>query len=294
MPVITCFGETLWDIFPNEKKIGGAPLNVACRLHALGSRVHLISRVGKDENGSKILKYLEHQGMISSGVQIDETHATGVVQVRLDSSNTASYTIKKPAAWDFISIDEQTLYKVRSSDAIIFGSLSCRSETSKNTLFTLLKEKVFKVFDANLRPPHYSFDLIDELMKKADFIKLNDEELDEICESLNVGAKSVQEQIFELSKHAGCSNICITLGKNGAILFTNEKMYRNPGYKVVVKDTVGAGDSFLASLIHQFLLGKNPQEALDYSCAVGSLVASKPGANESVHEDEIQQLFDKY
>ena len=294
MPVITCFGETLWDIFPNEKKIGGAPLNVACRLHALGSRVHLISRVGKDENGAKILKYLEHQGMISSGVQIDETHATGVVQVRLDNSNTASYTIERPAAWDFISIDEQTLYKVRASDAIIFGSLSCRSETSKNTLFTLLKEKVFKVFDANLRPPHYSFDLIHELMKKADFIKLNDEELDEICESLNIGAKSVQEQILELSKHAGCSNICITLGKNGAILFTNEKMYRNPGYKVVVKDTVGAGDSFLASLIHQFLLGKNPQEALDYSCAVGSLVASKPGANESVHEDEIQQLLEKY
>ena len=71
-------------------------------------------------------------------------------------------------------------------------------------------------------------------------------------------------------------------------------MYRNPGYKVTVKDTVGAGDSFLASLIHQFLLDKNPQDALDYSCAVGSLVASKSGANESVSEDEIQQLLEKY
>mgnify|MGYP001819872147 CR=1 FL=1 len=294
MPVITCFGETLWDIFPDEKKIGGAPLNVACRLHALGSRVHLISRVGKDDNGDKILKYLEHRGMISNGIQIDDTHATGFVMVKLDSLNTASYTIEKPAAWDFISSDEQTLYKVRSSDAIIFGSLACRSETSKNTLFTLLKEKVFKVFDANLRPPHYSHELVLELMKKADFIKLNDEELEEICEFLSIDGKSHQEQIPELSKHTGCGNICVTLGKNGAILFTNQKMYRNPGYKVTVKDTVGAGDSFLASLIHQFLLDKNPQDALDYSCAVGSLVASKSGANESVSEDEIQQLLEKY
>ncbi len=292
MPVITCFGETLWDIFPNEKKIGGAPLNVACRLHNLGSRVHLISRVGKDEDGAKILKYLEHQGMISDGVQIDENHATGIVQVSLDSSNTASYTIKKPAAWDFISIDEQTVYKVRSSDAIIFGSLACRSETSKNTLFTLLSEKAFKVFDANLRPPHYTQDLILELMKKADFIKLNDEELDEVCEFLSIDVKSNQDQILELSKHTGCSNICITLGKNGAILYTDNNIYRNPGYKVVVKDTVGAGDSFLASLIHQFLQGKNPQDALNYSCAVGSLVASKSGANETVPEDEIHRLLD--
>ncbi len=293
MPVITCFGETLWDIFPKEKKIGGAPLNVACRLHAIGSRVHLISRVGQDEHGAKILKYLEHQGMISDGVQIDETHVTGLVHVRLDSSNTASYTIEKPAAWDFISIDDQTLYKVRSSDAIIFGSLACRSATSKNTLFTLLNEKVFKVFDANLRPPHYSHELVLELMKKADFIKLNDEELDEICEFLSIDTQSVQKQILELSIHTGCRNICITLGKNGAILFAEQKMYRNPGFKVVVKDTVGAGDSFLASLIHQFLLGKDPQDALNYSCAIGSLVASKSGANQVIPEDEIQDLLAK-
>lgn len=291
MPVITCFGETLWDIFPDEKKIGGAPLNVACRLHSLGSRVHLISRVGKDDHGAKILKYLEHRGMISNGIQIDDTHATGLVMVKLDDSNTASYTIEKPAAWDFISSDEQTLYKVRSSDAIIFGSLACRSETSKNTLFTLLKEKVFKVFDANLRPPHYSHELVLELMKKSDFIKLNDEELDEICKFLYITDRSVQKQILELSRHSGCGNICITLGKNGALLFTDEKMYRNPGYKVTVKDTVGAGDSFLASLIHQFLLGSDPQDALDYSCAIGSLVASKSGANEPIPEDEIQYLL---
>jgi fructokinase len=291
MPVITCFGETLWDIFPDKKKIGGAPLNVACRLHSLGSKVHLISRVGKDHNGNQILKFLQHLGLISSGIQIDDQYPTGVVNVHLDNSNTASYTIEKPAAWDFISIDDEVLYKIKSSDALIFGSLVCRSETSKNTLFTLLEQPVFKVFDANLRPPHYSLDLILELMKKADFIKLNDEELKEICEFVNIRNGSIKEQLLELSKRTQSKHICVTLGKNGALLLTDNQLFKNDGYAVKVKDTVGAGDSFLAALIHLFLLKKQPQHALDYSCAVGSLVASKSGANEPITEDDIQRLL---
>ena len=291
MPVITCFGETLWDIFPNERKIGGAPLNVACRLHSLGSKVHLISRVGKDRHGNQILKFLQHQGMISSGIQIDEHYPTGIVKVHLNNSNTASYTIEKPAAWDFISIDEEVLYKIKSSDALIFGSLICRSETSKNTLFTLLDQPVFKVFDANLRPPYYSLDLILELMKKADFIKLNDEELKQVCEFVNIRDGSIKEQLLELSKRLQSKHICVTMGKNGALLFTENQLFKNDGYTVEVKDTVGAGDSFLAAFIPLFLLKKDPQYALDYSCAVGSLVVSKSGANEPIDEDEIQRLL---
>ena len=48
---IVCFGETLWDIFPNGKRIGGAPLNVALRLHSLGNKVNIISRIGNDQDG---------------------------------------------------------------------------------------------------------------------------------------------------------------------------------------------------------------------------------------------------
>lgn len=291
MPVITCFGETLWDIFPDERKIGGAPLNVACRLHSLGSKVHLISRVGKDHNGNQILKFLQHLGLISSGIQIDHQYPTGVVNVHLDNSNTASYTIEKPAAWDFISIDEEVLYKIKSSDALIFGSLVCRSETSKNTLFTLLDQPVFKVFDANLRPPHYSLDLILELMIKADFIKLNDEELTEVCKFVNIRNGSLKEQLLELSKLTKSKHICVTLGKKGALLLTDNQLFKNNGYAVKVKDTVGAGDSFLAALIHLFLFKKEPQYALDYSCAVGSLVATKSGANEPIAENEIHRLL---
>jgi len=291
MSVVSCFGETLWDIFPNERKIGGAPLNVACRLHSLGSEVHLISRVGKDDNGEQLLKYLKTHGLNADTIQIDDKYPTGVVKVSLDSSNTATYNIEQPVAWDYISLDDATLAKVRSSDALIFGSLACRNETSKNTLFALLGENVFKVFDANLRPPHYSMNLILELINRSDFIKLNDEELEEICDYTNIKGLDVTSKIIALSEFTESSHICVTLGKDGAILYSDKQIYKNDGYVVKVADTVGAGDSFLATLIHLFLLKKDPQNALDYSCAMGSIVASKSGANESISTHEIQQLL---
>lgn len=291
MSSICCFGETLWDIFPDEKKIGGAPLNVACRLNSFGLEVNLISRVGKDSDGEQILKYLKEYGLSIDTVQIDADNPTGIVNVRLNDSNTASYTIEEPAAWDNISLNDMMLNKVKASDAIIFGSLACRNEISKNTLFTLLDNAAFKVFDANLRPPHYSMGLILELMKKSDFIKLNDEELEEICDYANINNGNLEQQLLALSDIAGCQHICVTLGKDGAVLLSDKRTYKNPGYTVKVKDTVGAGDSFLATLIHNFLLKEDPQDALDYSCAVGSLVASKSGANEPITEEEIQQLL---
>ena len=55
IPKIVCFGETLWDIFPDKKVIGGAPLNVALRLHSLGDQVSIISSVGNDVDGENLL-----------------------------------------------------------------------------------------------------------------------------------------------------------------------------------------------------------------------------------------------
>ena len=277
--------------FSQRKKIGGAPLNVACRLNSLGSEVHLISRVGKDFNGQQILKYLKDHGLSLDTIQIDEENPTGIVNVYLDDSNTASYTIEKPAAWDHISLDDTMLDKVKSSDALIFGSLVCREQISKNTLFSLLDIATFKVFDANLRPPNYSLELILELIKKSDFIKFNDEELREICDYVHINSAELEQQILEVSEFSGCKNICVTLGKDGAILLSEGQIYKNSGYVVKVKDTVGAGDSFLATLIHQLLMQKAPQDALDYSCAMGSLVASKTGANEPIEVEEIQEVL---
>ncbi|MEN8125179.1 MAG: carbohydrate kinase [Bacteroidota bacterium] len=287
MPKVTCFGEVLWDVFPKHKKIGGAPLNVALRLNSLGINTHIISRIGNDDNGHKLLQYINENGLNSNEIQIDDHYRTGIVNVSLNEKGSASYTIEFPAAWDKIELTKENIEIVRSSDALIYGSLACRDRISKETLFELLQKAKYKVFDVNLRPPHYTMELLMSLLKKSDFIKCNDEELDELCNHFKFESNAVEKQILFLSKKTNTNHICVTRGEDGAILLYNDKLFYNKGYPVKVIDTVGAGDSFLATLISELLNKKLPEEALKFACVVGALVASKEGANPKLKQSEV-------
>lgn len=290
IPKIICFGETLWDVFPDKKVIGGAPLNVSLRLHALGAESKMISSIGQDDDGVKLIEYLKNKSFDISLIQTDKQLNTGNVQVHLDQNNTASYTISEPVAWDHISIEQSDIEQISKTDAFVFGSLCCRNSISRKTLFEYLPHAKFKVFDANLRAPFYTMELIVELIEIADMIKLNDEELEEVSIFMKIKANTIEAQIKELAERTNTKYVCVTLGANGAIYYENGAFFKNPGYKVIVKDTVGAGDSFLASFVYQFALGTASQTALDFSCAIGSLVASKNGGNAHVSMQEIENI----
>ena len=290
IPNVVCYGEVLWDVFPTHKKIGGAPLNVALRLNSFGVNANIISSVGNDQNGRELLEYVTENNLDASTIQINDQYQTGCVNVKLDEKGSASYEIAYPVAWDKIQLTNNSLESVKASDTFIFGSLACRDEISKNTLLKLLTHAKFKVFDVNLRPPYFSMDLILDLMKKADFIKCNDDELKEICTELRCSEHKMKDQIKFLSKETNTGKVCVTKGKDGAILLYDNNLYYNKSYPIKVVDTVGAGDSFLASLISKLLVGENPNEALDYACAVGALVASKKGANSKLTDAEISEI----
>ena len=289
---VTCFGEVLWDVFSTHKVIGGAPLNVALRLQSFGVEATMISSVGDDENGKKALDYINENALDNRFIQQDKKFETGHVIVSLDTKGSASYKIFKPVAWDNIQVNKENLELASNSEIFVFGSLACRENTSKETLLKLIEKVNYKVFDVNLRPPDYTIDLILQLMEKADFIKMNDEELTEICASLNCNASTIEKQIQFISNKTNTNSICVTKGGDGAVLFQNNKLYNNKGYKVIVEDTVGAGDSFLASLITKLLVEKRePQESINFACAVGSLVASKKGANSKIASKEIHKFL---
>jgi fructokinase len=290
--LVTCFGEVLWDVFPDHKKIGGAPLNVAMRLQAFGIQTSFISKIGNDTNGKEILNYLTENNVGINNIQVDQHFETGVVNVTLNEKRSASYEIKYPVAWDKIELTEKAIETVQKSDAFIFGSLVCRDSVSKNTLISLLDHARFKVFDVNLRPPHYSLDLLVELMQKADLVKCNDEELVEICNHFGETTSDYKEMISFLAKKTSTNQVCVTLGENGAALFIGGHFYHHKGYKINVADTVGAGDSFLGTLIAKLIIGEyEPQVALDHACAVGALVASKKGANPKISSEDIDDLM---
>ena len=156
---IICFGEVLFDIFPTHTKIGGAPLNVAFRLSTLGISTQIISRIGNDILGKQVLAFLEKNNIGTSAIQIDDTFCTGQVAVLINDKGSATYTINYPVAWDEIEVTPEAKKAVKNADAIVFGSLVCRNDTSYKTLLSLLKIAKNKVFDVNLRSPFYTDDI---------------------------------------------------------------------------------------------------------------------------------------
>jgi fructokinase len=285
------FGEVLWDVFPTHKKIGGAPLNVALRMKSFGAESSIISKVGPDVDGEEIISFLSKNGIDTEILQISEEYKTGVVNVMINEKGNASYDILYPAAWDKIRLNEELKNKVSDADVFIFGSLICRDEESRSTLNALLEIAKYKVFDANLRAPYYTTDVLLELMMKADFIKLNDEELYEISRKLDSPYNSFEQNIKFIADKTNTKQVCVTKGAFGAVLYYNEKFYYNSGYFIKVVDTVGAGDSFLATLIVRLLKGKSPQKSLNYACAIGALVAGEEGANPKISEEVVKDYM---
>lgn len=288
---VVCFGEVLWDIFPTHKKIGGAPLNVALRMNSFGAETTIISRVGEDEEGKEIISFLNSHDVCADSIQIGEDYKTGVVNVMINEKGNAFYDIHYPSSWDKIVSTKKMDEKVAESDVFVFGSLICRDEVSRCTLYDLLDKAKYKVLDANLRAPYYTKDILNELMLKADFIKLNDEELYEISQQLESPYHSFEQNIKFIAKKTNTKHVCVTKGAFGAVLYYNDKFYYNSGYFIKVVDTVGAGDSFLATLIVELMRGKLPQKSLNYACAIGALVAGHEGANPKINKKEIKKFM---
>ena len=291
MHKITTFGEALWDNLPTGKILGGAPINLLAHLATLGADCSVISRCGNDADGAALRQAIQRKRIATDLIQTDPQLATSQVLVQLDAEGCAHYDIVYPCAWDKIQAGEAAKTRVAQSDVFIFGSLSVRDAVSRQTLAELLPHASFKIFDVNLRPPHYRLAHLSDMMRQADFIKLNDDELHEIATALGSPYRSIEQNIRFIAEHTHTRQICVTLGKHGALYFCDGELFAHYGYRVTVADTVGAGDSFLAGFIHQYLQRKPPQEILAFACALGSLVASRHGATPEVSLAEIEAMM---
>ncbi len=291
MSRVVSFGEILWDKLPSGKVPGGAPLNFAYRLNSFQNSLSIISKVGDDSLGKGLTDFLNKNGLDTEHIQISKIYKTGEVNVSIDKNGIADYDILNPVAWDDISLNLKNIELTKNSSVFVFGSLICRNMTSRRTLKELLKIAPFKLFDINLRSPYYNMNLIEELMLSSDFIKFNYEEIEEIS-TIYINKKATLENMIEtISEKTKTKNICVTMGEKGACYYTNNSFYYQDGFKINVLDTVGAGDSFLATLVEGILNKTKPQEILKKACAVAALVASKRGATTKVSLTEINNLI---
>lgn len=283
---IVCYGEVLWDLLPKGKVAGGAPMNVAHHLQNFEIDATMISQVGDDDLGKKLLNFLNKNGINTEFVQINLAFSTGVVNVKLDAKGSPTYDIVMPVAWDYINIDEKKIEAVRSADALVFGSLACRSERSMQTLLELADAAKFCVLDVNLRTPFYSQDLIEKLLGKADLIKLSDEEL-EIIGAWYMDDVEEKKALDYLTAKFNLKTVILTKGSEGALCLQEGKLYEQASFSITVKDTIGSGDSFLAAFLSKKFKGENPNECLKFACATGALVATYSGGTPQIDEQAV-------
>ena len=290
MKYVVGIGEALFDCLPDGRKLGGAPANFAYHVSQFGLNGWAISAIGDDELGEEIVETFEKVGLDHILPVVEQP--TGTVKVTLDSKGIPQYDICLGVAWDNIPLTADMLYVARHSEAICFGSLAQRSETSRETIHAFLDEApkdALRVFDINLRQNWFTAEIIAESLHRANILKINDEELDVVATMLlgipTVSGKLIAEDpektrvvCRELIAKYNLKMLILTCGAIGSYVFTetDESYVATP--KVQVEDTVGAGDSFTATFVAQILLGKSIREAHEKAVSVSAYVCTQKGA----------------
>ncbi len=275
------FGEALVDEIPGARVPGGAPFNVACHLRAFGVSPFLVTRIGTDEDGRRLLRAFSERGLVTRGVQRDTERPTGRVAVR-DTDEGPSFEIPARQAFDYVDRDAALAATKRLSPRVVyFGTLAQRQGPSRRALEALLEALPGNRFlDVNLRAPWFDRDVVERSFRLADVAKMNETESGEIASLLGM-ATSGRGFRDSLAARFGLSTVVVTRGAEGAV-FRNgggrETAVRPSRKTLRIVDTVGAGDAFSAAMILGSLRGWAPEVTLRRADVLARAVCRLRGA----------------
>jgi len=277
--IVVGIGEMLWDVFPEGKKLGGAPVNFAFHCGQLGGTGYLVSDVGNDSLGNETQAILTDLNISSSFVATDTVHPTGTVQVTL-CDGKPSYEICEHVAWDNIPCSEKLIDLARRADAACFGSLAQRDAVSRAAIHAFVDAMptgALKIFDINLRQAFFSKVVIEQSLRLCNILKLSDEELPVVAAMFGL-AGTESEQLKQLRALFELRLVAYTRGPDGSLLVTEDEIDEHPGCPGKAVDSVGAGDSFTATLCVGLLDGKPLSEVNDHANRVATFVCQQAGA----------------
>jgi putative fructokinase len=276
--IIVGLGEILWDVFPERKILGGAPANFAYHISQFGFNGYTVSAIGDDLLGKEILDNLEEKQL---NYLIEKTDfPTGMVKVNVDSWGIPQYEICEGVAWDNIPFTPRIANLAKETQVVCFGSLAQRNEVSRKTISTFLDnmpEDSIKIFDINLRLNYYNQEIIEDSLKRANILKINDEEVIKVAHLFK----------WELSEKEVCKHLLsiynldiliLTKGTEGSWVFTPKEESFLPTPKITIADTVGAGDSFTAAFIASHLHGRCLVASHQLAVEVSAYVCQQHGA----------------
>jgi fructokinase len=279
---IISIGEILWDVIGDVEHPGGASFNFAAHARQLGHEVFLVSGVGKDQRGQRILDKMAEIGLSTRYVSSSADYPTGVVTVTVDSNGQPDYVIHRPAAYDFPQLTSSAVEELLSPspDWIYYGTLMQTSHAAHDLTMSLLRagRNAHRFYDVNLRRGCYTPELVHELMTQATVFKLNLREAGAMAEMFGGSVSSLEDFCRRYTEKFRFDAICVTRGDQGCAILMDNRYAEFPGYRVDVIDTVGAGDAFSAAFAHGFSANWKPAQIADFANRVGALVASRPGA----------------
>jgi len=290
---IVVWGEFLWDLYPDEPRLGGAPANVAFHLSQLKTNVTLISRVGDDVRGHKGIELLAKAGVDTSNIQIDPTKETGIVEVKIQDQEP-TYTLYQDRAWEYIQIEEVDKNVLEESTVFCFGTLSQRLDEGRRSLekaIDFLPKQSYRIYDPNLRPKNCDFEGVARSLPWANVIKMNNKEAAQIANHFR--EKDILSWLFNVHKF---KIVAITEGHKGCCIYTPTEQIRASAPSTKShgphknSDSVGAGDSFNAylafGLLHNLPLSTIAANANYYA----SYIASRSGATPIIPKEVFDQL----
>jgi fructokinase len=283
MTRILAIGETLWDVFPDGPRFGGAPCNFACACAGLGGeavRVAVASAVGRDDLGSAAVARLAEAGVDTSLIAAVD-RPTGRVDVSFDAAGQPRYEFAADPAWDRIAWDDRLAADV---DVLYFGTLAQRAPVSRATIRRLLSTpsgrsdaRPLRVLDINLRPPFWTAGIIRESLPLADALKLNEDELPAVAAAVGL-AGGESDVLGDLIARYGFRLVALTRGAGGSTLVTAGGVRSDrPCVPVEVVDTVGAGDSFTAALAIGLTAGLTLDRLHDWAGRVAAFTCTQAG-----------------
>lgn len=290
---IVAFGETLWDLLPGGRILGGAPFNFAYRACCLGDRGRIVTRLGRDDLGRQAWECVIGLGVDASLIQWDDERPTGTVQVSFDAQNNPDYFIVPDVAYDHIEVAPALLGAATGADCICFGSLAQRSPQSRRTLSALLEagQDALKLFDVNLRKDCFCRRTVEDLLARADILRCNADETAAMGSLLDLSFRDIPDFCRQALLRWSLSHCVVTLGERGAYAAGADGQHAYvPGYRVNVVDTLGSGDAFTAAFVHGLLCNQELAQCLELGNVLGAMVAAQQGATQPIDPASLKRF----
>lgn len=283
--LVVGLGEVLWDMLPEGRKIGGAPVNFAYHAGQFGIDTMAVSAIGNDKLGEDTIA--EMNGKHLNHIFPSVPYPTGSVQVSLDEKGVPAYDIKENVAWDNIPFTNEIESVARSCRAVCFGSLAQRNAVSRNTIRKFIESTpsgCIRIFDINLRQNFYTSNVIHDSLELCNILKINDEEIMLVSRMFNYDSSNIENVCRTIMEDFSLEMVILTCGTKGSYIFTKDDVSFMPTPKVNVADTVGAGDSFTGSFCAAILRGLPVAEAHKKAVEVSAYVCTQNGAMPEIPE----------